>query len=134
VSRITSLTGTFEKRVNDGDYGNERCELSATVDLEDDDHDAEMVAANVLRHLRALVVDELLRSENLRIRRALKPEPRLCSECHELLGDADDFVHETCREERKAKQQAEEDARRERWKAPVIVGTTVPGDREEIPF
>ena len=129
MSRISSFSGTFEKRVNDGDYGNERCELSASVEVEDGE-DEEDVAIEMLTRLRRLVIGELLQSENLRVRRALKPDPRLCSECQQLLGDADDFVHEPCRRRRAERQEAEEDARRERWKAPVVVGAK----DEDLPF
>lgn len=104
--RVTNLAITFEKRTNDGDYGSEKAEVHLAADLEHTD-DPETVLRNLQDLARAQVEADLSRSANLRVRRALIRQLRLCNRCGDPLPDEENsYMHPACREAEDAERQA----------------------------
>jgi hypothetical protein len=120
--RVTNISVELEKRVSDGDYGSERAQVRLDVVL--DAHDEPSACLEALLYLgRHQAEADLKRSVNLNVRRALKPPPRLCSDCEQPLEDEDrTYLHRACDERRRA-ERAEQLARAREEHEALLNGT-----------
>jgi len=143
--RVTQISVELEKRVSDGDYGSERSQATLTAWIEPTEDSLECLD-QLMAQARVQVEADLRASKNLKVRRAVNPERRLCSECKRPLADSEDYEHEACGEIRKERRAREEEERRERYrlereerqreleKLPVAVGLAEDEDDEKSPF
>jgi hypothetical protein len=102
----TEVSVSYEKRVNDGDYGSEKVEIRLTAALEQGD-DPVLVLQVLQMQLRGRVEQDLRQSVNRAVRQRMNPRARLCSECRLELGDHEDYVHPVCDELRRAQRDRE---------------------------
>lgn len=74
--RITTVTGTFEKRLSDGQYGSELASVQLTAELQPGD-DVDEVGLLLAARARELALAQLGVSGSEYIRRRLDPSPAL---------------------------------------------------------
>jgi len=129
--RVTAVSVTLEKRVNDSDYGSERTEAHLAADLEATD-DPMLVLGALLIEARTRVEADLRHSVNREVRRRMNPPLRLCNECGDPLGDEDSYLHKACDEAQKERRRRERAEQEAAWQAETaravaeLNGTTPP--------
>jgi hypothetical protein len=112
--RVTTIGVTIEKKVSDGNYGNEGAEIHLTAELTATD-DLEWALSMLLDQARARITSDLLRSPTLEVRRKMANRPRLCDQCQQPLSDDEDYEHAPCGDARREREQRERAEREAKW-------------------
>jgi len=129
--RVTAVSVTLEKRVNDGDYGGERAEAHLAADLEQGD-DPVLVLSCLLDEARLRIEADLRKSINREVRKRMNPPLRLCDECGDPLDDFDQYLHKGCDEVQKERRKREREESERAWREKQVAelnGTTPPDAR-----
>jgi hypothetical protein len=114
---VTRLSLSTEKRSNDGDYGSEKVELEVSADIEAAENWM-AVGDQLLAELRRMVMTDLARSPNLKVRQSTVRRARTCSHCHQELADAETgYMHEACEDLAHQEAEARRKERDREWEA-----------------